>query len=55
MEEIYGNTNRVRERYHWVAKRWQYFVVLGLAYLLIYYVSGSAMQAIYGIAIFMCM
>jgi hypothetical protein len=28
---------------------------MGLAYLLIYYASGSTLQAVYGIAIFMCM
>ena len=55
MTEIYGDTNKIRDLYHWVAERWQYFTVAGLAYLLIYYVSGSAIQAVYGIAIFMCM
>ena len=55
MTEIYGDTNKIRDLYHWVAERWQYFTVAGLAYLLIYYVSGSAMQAVYGIVIFMCM
>lgn len=55
MEEIYGNTDRLRDLYHWVADRWAYFTILGLVYLLIYYVSGSTMQAVYGIAIFMCM
>ncbi len=55
MSQISGNTNRVPELYHWAAERWQYFVVLCLAYLLICYVSGSAMQAVYGIGMFMCM
>lgn len=55
MEEIYLNTNRVRDLWLWVAERWQYFTVLGLVYLIIYYASGSAMQAVYGIVLFMCM
>lgn len=55
MAEIYGNTNRVRDLWQWVAERWAYFTVMGLAYLLIYYASGSTLQAVYGIAIFMCM
>ena len=55
MTEIYVNMNWVRKLWKWVAERWQYFTVAGLAYLLIYYVSGSAIQAVYGIVIFMCM
>jgi hypothetical protein len=55
MAEISGNTNRVHELYHWVAERWAYLAVVLLAYLLIYYASGSAIQAVNGIAIFICM
>lgn len=55
MTEICGNMNKVRDVWNWVAERWAYFTVLGLAYLLIYYASGSAMQAVYGIGMFMCM
>ena len=55
MEEIYGNTNRVRNVWNWVADRWAYFTVLGLVYLLIYYASGNAMQAVSGIVLCLCM
>ena len=55
MTEIYGNTNMVRDLWNWVAERWAYFTVLGLVYLLIYYASGNAMQAVSGILILMCM
>lgn len=55
MDEIYVNTNRVRDVWNWVAERWAYFTVVGIAYLLIYYATGSTMQAFYGIALFMCM
>jgi len=55
MTEIYGKTDRLRDLYHWVAERWAYFVVLLIAFTLIYYASGSIVQAVYGIAVFMCM
>lgn len=55
MAEICGNANRVRDVWNWIAERWAYFTVIGLAYLLIYYASGSALQSVYGIVIFMCM
>ena len=55
MEENCVTTNRVRDLWQWVAERWAYFTVVGIAYLLIYYASGSTMQAVYGIAVFMCM
>jgi len=55
MEEFYGNTNRVQELWNWVAERWPYFAVGVLAYLLIYYATGSTLQAVYGIVLFMCM
>ena len=55
MEEICGNSNRLQDLWHWVAERWPYFAVAGIAYLLIYGISGSPMQAVYGIVLFMCM
>ncbi len=55
MEENCVNPNRVRDLWRWVADRWAYFTVLGLVYLLIYDVSGSTMQAVYGIVVLMCM
>ena len=55
MEEICVNTNRLRDVWNWVADRWPYFTVLGLVYLAIYYVSGSPMQAVYDLVLFMCM
>lgn len=55
MEEIYLNTNRVRDVWNWVAERWAYFTVLGLVYLLISYVSGDPMQAFHGIILFLTM
>lgn len=51
MEVIYGNTNL----WNWMAERWAYFAVGVLAYLVIYYVTGSTMQAVSGILIFMLM
>ncbi len=55
MEEICGNMNRVRDLYHWVVERWAYCMVLGIAWLLIYFATGSAMQAVHGMVAFMCM
>lgn len=55
MAEICVNTNRVRDLWLWVAERWAYFAVGILVYLLIYDVSGSTMQAVYGIVVLMCM
>ncbi len=55
MTEISENTNRLSDVWNWVADRWAYFTVLGLAYLLIYYVSGSTLQAVYGLTLFMGM
>jgi len=55
MEEIYGNTNRLRDLWKWGAERWQYFAVLALIYLAIYYASNSPIQAVYGIAVLLCM
>lgn len=55
MEEICGKTNRVRDLWRWVAEQWPYFTVVSIAFALIYYASGSIMQAVYGIAVFMCM
>ena len=55
MVEIYGNTNMVRDLWNWVVERWAYWVVLGIACLIIYSVTGSTMQAVSGILILMCM
>ena len=55
MEEICGNTNRVRDLYYWVAERWAYLAVTCFTFLLIYYATGSTMQAVSGIVLFMCM
>jgi hypothetical protein len=55
MEEIYGNTDRLRDLWRWVAEQWPYFTVVSIAFALIYYASGSIMQAVCGIGIFMCM
>ncbi len=55
MTDIYGYTNRVRDLWNWVAERWAYCVVVGIAYLLIYFATSSAMQAVHGILAFMCM
>ena len=55
MEEIYEKPNRVRDLWNWVADRWAYFTILGLVYLLIFYASGSPMQAVYGTMLCVCM
>nr|MDD2954511.1 hypothetical protein [Parabacteroides sp.] len=55
MDENYVTTNRVRELWEWIAERWAYFTVVGIAYLLVYYATGSTMQAVSAIVIFMCM
>ena len=55
MEEIYGNTNRVRDLCHWVAEHWTYLAVTCLVFILIYYASGNAMQAVSGIVLCLCM
>ena len=45
----------VRDLWNWVVERWAYWVVLGIACLIIYSVTGSTMQAVSGILILMCM
>ena len=55
MEEICEVTSRFSDLWTWTAERWPYFTVLGLVYLLIYYISGSPMQAVYGIILFLAM
>ena len=55
MTEIYENVNRVRNLWNWVADRWAYFTILGLVYLLIFYASGSPMQAVHGTMLLVCM
>ena len=51
MDEIYGNPNRVRELWNWVAEHWAYLAVTCFVFLLIYYASGSPMQAFSGIVL----
>ena len=55
MTENYMNTNRVRNAWYWVTERWKYFVVGVLVYLLIYYLTGSTIQAVSGIVILISM
>ena len=55
MVEICEVTIRFTDLYHWVNERWAYFAVGVLACLLIYYITGSTLQAVYGIMILMCM
>ncbi len=55
MTEIYGNMNKVRNLWKWVADRWAYLTILGLVYLLIFYASGSPMQAVSGTMLCVCM
>ena len=55
MTEIYRNMNRVHDLWNWVVERWSYFAVGVLVCLLIYYITGSTLQAVYGIVILMCM
>jgi hypothetical protein len=55
MVEICEVTTRFTDLYHWVVECWAYFAVGVLACLLIYYITGSTMQAVFGILILMCM
>ena len=55
MEEIYLNTNRVRDVWNWVAERWAYFTVMGIVYLVVYYATGSNIQAVSAIVILISM
>ena len=55
MTEIYGNTDRLRDLYHWVAERWAYFTVMGIVYLIVYYATGSNIQAVSAIVILISM
>lgn len=54
MEDNCGNPNRVRDLYHWVAEHWMYFACMGITFLLIYYVTGSTMQAVNGLIVYLC-
>ena len=55
MAEKCMNLKRVCDLWIWVNERWAYFAVGVLACLLIYYITGSTMQAVFGILILMCM
>jgi len=55
MTEKGVNLNMVSNLWDWVVERWSYFTVGVLACLLIYYITGSTMQAVYGIVLLMCM
>ena len=55
MTENYMNTDRLCNAWYWVTERWKYFAVGVLVYLLIYYITGSTIQAVFGILIFMLM
>jgi len=55
MTEIYGNMNRVRNLWNWVAERWAYFTVMGIVYLVVYYATGSNIQAVSAIVILISM
>jgi len=51
MEVTYGNTNF----WNWVAERWAYFTVMGIVYLIVYYATGSNIQAVSAIVILISM
>lgn len=55
MEEIYANMNRVRDVWKWTAERWAYFMVMGIVYLVVYYATGSNIQAVSAIVILISM
>ena len=55
MTENCVNLNMVRDIWNWVAERWAYFTVIGIVYLMIYYASGSPIQAAFGILLMICM
>lgn len=51
MEVTYGNTNF----WNWLAERWAYFTVMGIVYLIVYYATGSNIQAVSAIVILISM
>lgn len=55
MEEVCVNTNRVRDLWRWVAEGWPYLADTCFVFLLIYFITGSIMQAVSGIVLFMFM
>jgi len=55
MTEIYVNMNWVRKLWKWVAERWAYFTVMGIVYLVVYYATGSNIQAVSAIVILISM
>lgn len=55
MTENCVNLNMVRDIWNWVTERWAYFAVGVIDYLLIYYITGSNIQAVSGIIVFMLM
>lgn len=55
MPEKCVNLNMVWDLWNWVTERRAYFAVGALVCLLIYYITGSTMQAVSGILILMCM
>src|SRR5690606_11050936 len=40
---------------NWVAERWAYFTVMGIVYLIVYYATGSNIQAVSAIVILISM
>jgi hypothetical protein len=55
MTENCVNLNTVRDIWNWVTERWAYFAVGVITYLLMYYITGSTIQAVSGIIVFMLM
>lgn len=51
MVVTYGNNTL----WNWVAERWPYFTVMGIVHLLVYFATGSIMNAVFAIMILMCM
>lgn len=51
MVVTYGNNTL----WNWVAERWAYFMVMGIVHLLVYFATGSIMNAVFAIMILMCM
>ena len=51
MEVTYGNSNL----WNWLAERWAYFTVMGIVYLVVFYVTGSTIQAFSAIVILISM
>ena len=55
MTENYDVATWFGDVWNWVAERWAYFTVMGIVYLVVYYATGSNIQAVSAIVILISM